>query len=394
MMKIRILYDEGGFYEPHGGVSRYFTEIMKRLGKYGCEGRLPLACTTNAYLAEPPFSLPRPRQTVQDFARLYCGGRSFSGISHVYKTFARMFPRIFPSGELANIRAVDAALRDGDFDIYHPTAPHLLRGAYEKWLGKRPMVVTVHDLIPEIISKDSRIRRNRKRALHRANAIIAVSENTKKDILRLYDVPAEKIHVVYHGYIGAATVGVDCDMPSNEVVPTAPYLMFVGKRGGYKNFRWFLHAVAPLLRDGLGLVCTGMPFTDDERALLASERVADRVWQRFCSDEEMGVLLRNALAFVYPSLYEGFGIPILDAFANQCPVVLSRASCFPEVAGDAALYFDLGDDDGLRNQIVSLMGDAKLRQSLIEKGCARTSLFSWDACAAQTAAVYKSVLCK
>lgn len=391
-MPIRILYDEGGFYEPHGGVSRYFAEIMKRLGDYGCSWRLPLVNTENVNLLSAPFSLPRPRQTIRDFVRVFCGGHCPPGVSHVYRTLARLFPGKFPSGEFANIQAVDRALKEGSFDIYHPTAPHLIRGSYKKYLGNRPMVVTVHDLIPEMIGKSLRVRKNRKQVLERADAVIAVSENTKKDILRLYDISEEKIHVIYHGYLSHIGEEDVRNLPIRDLVPESPYIVFVGKRGGYKNFNWFLQSIVPLLRKGLGLICTGLPFSHDEQLMLERARVSDRVWQKFYSDDEMEFVLGQALAFVYPSAYEGFGIPILDAFANRCPVILSRASCFPEVAGDAALYFDLGDTIGLQDQILKLLKNRSLRQDLIEKGMRRKSLFSWEKCVVQTVAVYHKVL--
>ena len=108
----------------------------------------------------------------------------------------------------------------------------------------------------------------------------------------------------------------------------------------------------------------------------------------------MSKLFRNALTFVYPSLYEGFGIPILDAFSAGCPVILSNCSCFPEVGGDAALYFDEGDSETLRNHVKALMKDESLRKTLIEKGKARANLFTWEKCAERTAEVYWKVFVK
>ena len=391
-MPIRILYDEGGFYESHGGVTRYFTELMKRLGDYGCAWKLAMVSTGNSYLQAPPFNLPPHLQTVNDFIQKFCGGHYFPGVGHLYRFLSRFFPHAFPSGEVANMRAVDGALTEGNFDVYHPTAPHLVRGAYKRWLGTKPMVVTVHDLIPEVISNDSSVRRNRKSVLNRADAIVAVSENTKKDILRLYNVPEEKIHVIYHGYLAPELKEERQEVEGLDL--SKPYLVFIGKRDGYKNFTWFLRAVAPLLRKGLHLVCTGTPFPQDEKSLLVQEGVSDQVVQRFFTDGEMTTLLRQAVAFVYPSLYEGFGIPILDAFAARCPVILSKASCFPEVGGDAALYFEVGDEIGLRTQISRLLEDSALRESLIEKGFQRKSLFSWDKCAQQTVQVYQEVVGK
>ena len=387
---IRILYGEGGFYESHGGVTRYFTELMKRLGNYGCTWKLAMVSTGNTYLQAPPFNLPTHRQTVDDFIQTFCGGYYFPGVGHFYRFLSRLFPKTFPNGVLANIRCTNDFIQAGDFDLYHATASDVIRQSYLKRVGTRPMVVTVHDLIPEVIENSSCVRENRKFVLHRADAIIAVSENTKKDILRLYNIPEEKIYVIYHGYLAPDLKEKRQEIEGLDL--SKPYLVFIGKRGGYKNFTWFLRAVAPLLRKGLHLVCTGTPFSQDEQRLLTEEGVSDQVVQRFFTDSEMPTLLRQAVAFVYPSLYEGFGIPILDAFAARCPVILSNASCFPEVGGDAALYFDLGDEVGLRTQISRLLEDSDLRQDLIEKGFQRKSLFSWDKCAQQTTDVYKSVL--
>ena len=105
----------------------------------------------------------------------------------------------------------------------------------------------------------------------------------------------------------------------------------------------------------------------------------------------MSALYRDAVCFVYPSIYEGFGLPILEAFAAGCPVVLARASCFPEVAGDAALYFDPGDGEGLRSCVRSLRDDDRLRRGMVDKGWMRAEKFSWDKCAEQTAGIYRMV---
>ncbi len=383
--KIRILYDDGGFFLPYGGVARYFTETIKRLPD-DIAWQFGMACTRNIYLQKPPYNVPPPKQTVHDFIRDTLKGHSFRGVSYIYQMLARVMPNKFPSGELANKRALKKAFKTCDFDILHVTAPHPKFDTWRSVVGKRPIVVTVYDLIPEIINHSKRVAACRNKLLNDAAHIISISEKTKMDVIRLYGVPEEKISVIHLGYLkqdGYASV----DPPISS-----PYILFVGRREEYKNFQFFVEAIAPLLKTtDLTLFCTGGSFTVDEKAFFERLGVAEKVQQRFIEDEQMPSLFRNALTFVFPSIYEGFGIPILDAFSAGCPVILSNCSCFPEVGGDAALYFDESDDETLRTHIANLMKDKTLRETLIEKGLKRAEFFTWAKCADMTAEVYRKV---
>lgn len=386
-MSIQILYDAGGFRETHGGVSRYFTEMMKRLPDE-FEWKLGMVSTSNAYLLEPPFNLPPHKQTVQDFIRDTLHGHSFRGVSYVYKALACIMPNRFPSGELANQRAMRTVLDDRDFDILHVTHPHPVKNTWRSVVGQKPIVATIHDLIPEILQGNLRVAACRRQLLNDATRVIAVSENTKRDIMRIYGTNESKISVIYHGNIQESSVITERlkDIPW-------PYILYVGKRDGYKNFTFFIEAIAPLLRQSeLGLFCTGTGFNEQERAMLDRLEIGDKVMQRFVADSVMPSLFANAVVFVYPSLYEGFGIPILDAFSVGCPVILSDCSCFPEVAGDAALYFSPTDGIALRNNIVNVMNDGTLRNVLVEKGLRRSRMFSWWKCAKETATFYRDIL--
>lgn len=383
---INVLYDDGGFLMQHGGVSRYFAEMISRLPA-DIDWKLAMESTSNVYLLRPPFNLPPHKQTVKDFITETLGGHSFYGVSHVYKALARLLPRQFPSGELANERVFMSELKKGDFDVLHLTGPHPVYNNWKSVVGKKSIVITVHDLIPEIICGNKRVRECRKQLLKDATHIIAVSENTKNDIMRLYGITEEKISVVYHGYLPVDAAKIE-PFKSDE-----PYLLYVGKRDGYKRFDFFVNAVAPLLRtEGLRLFCTGTPFTTKEENVLGRLGISDRVFQRFVTDDEMMSLFAGAMAFVYPSDYEGFGIPILDAFAAGCPIILSRSSCFPEVAGDAALYFNVGDHEALRKNILLLRDDLSVRGEMISRGRSRLKGFSWEKCASHTANVYKKVI--
>ena len=383
--KIKILYDDGGFFLPYGGVARYFTETIKRLPD-DMAWQFGMVNTGNIYLQKPPYNLPPPKQDVHDFIRNTLKGHSFRGVSHVYRMLARLMPKRFPSGELANNRALKQAFKKCDFDIFHLTDAHPRTGTWEPMVGKRPVVATVFDLIPEIFHIKRETYRFRRKLIRDATHFIAISETTKRDMMRIYGVPEEKISVIHLGYLKQQeNVPIDPPMP-------LPYILFVGRREGYKNFKFFVEAIASLLKTtDLKLFCTGAPFDVAEMALFKRLGIADKVQQRFIEDEQMPSLFRNALAFVYPSLYEGFGIPILDAFSAGCPVILSNCSCFPEVGGDAALYFNEGDAETLRTHILNLMKDKTLRETLIEKGLKRAELFTWEKCAERTADVYRKV---
>ena len=171
------------------------------------------------------------------------------------------------------------------------------------------------------------------------------------------------------------------------------YILFTGQRGGYKNFDRFIEAVAPLLsRYDLQLICTGQPFNNEEVELLRLYEIEDRVIIKFVSESELQDLYAKALIFVFPSLYEGFGIPILEAFASGCPAILSNASCLPEIAEDAAVYFDPYSVEDMRQTIERVLLDRSLQSSLIKKGYERIKYFSWEKTAKQTYELYCKVL--
>ena len=281
---------------------------------------------------------------------------------------------------------------DTDYDVLLHVGPHSYREVPDV-LGRRSVVV-VHDLIPEILWKDGGVRAERARALAAADAVIAVSAWTKRDVVREYGITDGKVHIVHHG-VSSARAAMEY---VNEALPFRPgYLLYVGKRNEYKRFRWFLRAVAPLmwLRPGLRLLCTGAPFCRREWAWIIALGLLGRVKSRCVATEGMSATYANAAALVYPSVYEGFGLPILEAMASGCPVVCSRSTCLPEVASDAAAYFEVDDAGSLRNVIRKILakdGDGMaMHDELVRKGLERAKCFSWEKCAQETAAVLQSV---
>ena len=171
------------------------------------------------------------------------------------------------------------------------------------------------------------------------------------------------------------------------------YILYVGERKGYKNFMPWLDAIRPLLSadSKLKVVCTGSPFTQAELSQFTEWGIAGRILHISANDAQMASLYRHALCFVYPSLYEGFGIPILEAFTNGCPVCLSDASCFPEVASDAALYFNPNDANSMYSTMKELLESSSLRCELSAKGTLRVKEFSIERMVEQTCNVYRKL---
>jgi glycosyltransferase involved in cell wall biosynthesis len=275
-------------------------------------------------------------------------------------------------------------IKKGNYDVLHPTYydPYVLR---EK---TKPLVITVHDMIHELFPgyfpHDTITVKNKKNMLLNAHRIIAISENTKSDILKLYPkIDHEKIAVIYHGI--AYDILDDTEKKEN-------YVLYTGQRTGYKNFDAFIHGIAPLLRQyDLQLICTGNTFTKKELQLLKALQITDKVISRFVTDDRLPDIYAKARAFIFPSLYEGFGIPVLEAFAAGCPAVLSNASCFPEIAGDAAVYFNPYSIDDMRSVIEKVLLSPSLQMELIKRGKEQVKKYSWKRCAEKTAKIYREL---
>jgi len=153
-------------------------------------------------------------------------------------------------------------------------------------------------------------------------------------------------------------------------------------------------SAAPVLAAdrSLSIVCVGGgAFSSDEVALIERAGLAGQVSQHSVAEDQLAACYANAAAFVFPSRYEGFGIPILEAFGCGCPALVADASCFPEIAGDAALYFHPDDRDSLRGALEKVLGDPALAASLRAKGRARAAQFTWKSTADQTYAAYRDV---
>jgi glycosyltransferase involved in cell wall biosynthesis len=357
---MKVLYDYPSS-QIHGGISRYACEIIKELCTE-IDTDLSIIVTDNLYIKELPF--PHIKHLLTK--------NNFKGKSRIQN--------------FLNLAYTNYKVARNNYDILHVTDPD------SKFLVKikKPLVVTIHDMVneksPEAHVSHARQIARKKDLIYSAAQIIAISENTKKDILQLYPVNPDKITVIYHG-----SPSVPKEIAENKF---GKYILFVGRRKRYKNFPFFVESVAPLLLEDkqLKLVCAGPSFTSEEGEFLKTLGVDQQVVAMRVSDNLLYALYRNALAFVFPSLHEGFGIPILEAFASNCPVVLSNTTCFPEIAGDAALYFDPKDKQSIYNSVKKIITDKQLASELRKLGAERVSKYTWSKAAQQTLEVYKSIM--
>lgn len=384
---MKILYDHQAFtMQYYGGVSKCFCELISNLPT-DVVSTIGIEESNNIHLQTSGLC-PNLNPVTMDF-NCFVKQHRFRGRGRLYLWANRMIPFLKTTEHINKKRSIQL-LKEGDFDVFHPT---FFDDYFLKYLNGKPFVLTIHDMMPELFPEyfgknDMQILAKRK-LVNKASAIIAVSEQTKKDVIDILNVPEEKIHVIYHGGPDIETVNITSPY-------TFPYFLYIGQRGQYKNFEQLLKdfSAFKVMKNEYKLICTGPQFSESEKELLLRYKLMGCVQHENATDEYLKILYANAEAFIYPSLYEGFGIPILEAYAYGCPVILNNKSCFPEIAGDAAIYFDSnGCDSNLAEILMSFyaMSDSE-RQTLIQKGYQRLALFSWQKSAYKLSKLYKSIL--
>ena len=244
---------------------------------------------------------------------------------------------------------------------------------------KGPVVINAYDMIHELFGSNQKIIAFKKHALLKSDVIISSSEHTKKDICRLYPtITPQKIVVAYPG-VNEIFFKIKTTFQNNS----RPYMLYVGPRSyKYKNFNLLLDTFIHrqyFLNFDLVLVGGEKDLTDAQKNKIQNTKNGVAwIRQEFCDDERLAKLYSNATVFIYPSLYEGFGIPPLEAMASGCPVVASSASAVPESVGDSGLLFDPNNADDLAQKIEMILADKVFVTKLIEKGRARAKQFTWN----------------
>ncbi len=276
--------------------------------------------------------------------------------------------------------------------VPHYTAPLM-------WSKK--LIVTIHDLIHLEFSKDLNPVAVRyaqfflASAAKRSDAIITVSEHTKKDLIEKLNVKAEKITVIYHG-VDPIFLKPESNSESAE---KHPYFLCVGLIKSHKNLgvalKAFIQVKKRLSMPDLRLRIVGRPdrkqkIVNEWLKLAATDSGIE--FMNFVPDEELRKLYANSAALIFPSRYEGFGFPLLEAMASRTPVIASHSTSIPEVLGNAGLYFDPDSQSELERLMEQILTKNNLRQELIKKGLSRLKLFSWQESAKKHVEIYGKVI--
>ena len=367
---MNILYDGQVFsFQDYGGISRYYFEIIRHL--------LPLKDVAPNLLVRYSNNIFLKNLPIQDIRPLF-PSRRIKGKFELLKFLNRRFVQ-------------KNFLRYGTPDIFHPTYydPYFLR-----FIGDIPFVVTVYDMVHELYPDQFHpidySAKNKRIVTSRANRIIAISENTKKDLVRLFHLSPEKIDVIPL----AAGLSPDFQQKPSLQFPEN-YFLYVGKRNTYKNFNVLLNAMRGMKEtiSTCYLICAGGgALSASERQQIQTLGLDGSIMQMEVSDSQLAYLYSHAKALVYPSQYEGFGIPILEAFVCGCPAIASNSSSLPEVGGSAALYFHPSDVSTLTAILSEVWTKQGLADDLRARGRERARLFSWEQTARKTLDTYDKII--
>ena len=373
---MQVFFDDQIFQkQQHGGISRYFCNLAQGLAQRG-DMRVILfgGWHTNSLIQElvscnrlKLIQKPRPPSLK---------------INRFAKTLSRWWRRL----------AFLQAIQQDSETIYHPTYfqidPFLRRHA-------KATVLTLYDMIAELFPQPNQVkhRQDKKTALLQADAIIAISHSTQKDLQNFYPSVTERTSVVY------LTSNLGCLKPSklpDFFLLEGSYFLILGGRRRYKNGLLALQAFGLLAQKFPNIHCVLSSqegsLRAEEKAVLAKAGVSERVHVLFADDVLLLRLFKGAIALVYPSRYEGFGLPVLEAMQQGCPVITTRLSSLPEVAGEAAIYVNPDSAQDIATAMARLLAEPQTVKSYVSKGYAQAKKFSLTNMAAGTLAVYERAL--
>lgn len=300
-----------------------------------------------------------------------------------------------PNERLINPSQVSLLQRYRDYALPTSNENHVFHSSYyrlPKNIKSTFIVTTVHDFVYEKYAKG--IKKlihhwQKRRAILKSDVVVCISENTKEDLLEFIPEAKNKdIRVVYNG-VSDNYFPVELQKKDDVM---APYLLYVGARNTYKNFDKFVKSSSQISEFKLVIVGGGK-LTEEESKLLVESGFCDFKHYDFVNDEKLNDLYNNAFALVYCSLYEGFGIPVIEAMKAGCPVIAMNASSIPEVSGNAAILLEKLDKEAISGAIEKLKIPS-FRNNLIKKGFENSARFSWEKNTREILSIYEELIKK
>lgn len=388
---MRIAYDHQIFsLQKTGGIARYFCRLAEQLNAVGQDAGVKKSVEVGVFA---PFYR---NQYLSQLSSKVVHGTQVK--DYLPKTAGIM---VGVNGLIGRHK-----LRQWHPDLVHETYFSKTRSAPQK----TPVVLTVFDMIGELgggidgqsLSNQalaSMRQSDKYAAVARADHVICISEHTRKDLITLFDTPENKVSVVYLGCDGLPPGQIPEVELLTEVEPLKeqrPFLLYVGLRGGYKNFRALLQAIAlsAKLKSSFDLIAFGggtLTMMEQEQ-IKALGFKPNQIKQFGGDDHALATLYLKASALVYPSTYEGFGLPPIEAMSLKCPVVCSHTSSIPEVVGEAGEYFDPRQPESMALAIENVVFSRERTEALVTKGLERAKYFTWDRCAEKHLSVYQSLI--
>ncbi len=346
--------------QAHGGVSRYITEIHRGLVAREIDSRIFAGLHCNSYLRG------LPRTVGIDVEKL----RPLQARQALTKVTDRALERLW-------------CARMDDGTIWH-------KSMFDHHIPARPaLAVTVYDMIherfPEQFGPRDVTPTSKRPWCEAADIVFTISNKTREDLLDRFALPAEKVVVT--------PLGVTVVPPNAGALPftEGPWMLYVGERHKpYKNWIGALDAVAALGPDAR-LACFGPPPTPEDHEAVAARGLIDRIRFVGGDDGDLARVYGAASVLVYPSRFEGFGLPPLEAMAHGCPVVASRAGAIPEVVGDAAILVDPDDIDALAGALAHVLADGESVAAMTERARTHVATFTWERTVAATLDGYRMV---
>ena len=373
-----VVYDLQAYgFSPHGGIARIFDELFTVIDRPGSPW--------TAYLFHE-YHLQR-YPTRGERVRFHPDGLTMHPLLRRFPSVRRVTAPLLR----ARRKALNIRLFHPTFYPNHQTFAHL------------PAVVNVYDLVHETIDHADNMPDHRgyleikRRWIERANQLICISESTRRELLEHYHVPEDRVHVIHLGY-GARFRPMETTESHPPVIrgmpnDHKPFFLYVGSRQRYKNFHRLIAAYGAWHHNHeVNLVVVGNPCQHEDRVLMDLAGQPSGVYFTGpVSDEELVNLYNRAAGFIYPSLKEGFGIPLLEAMACRCPMLVSDIPVFREVAGDQALYMNPVDQESMIDGMDRLLAFEKITWPE-QTRTAQLAKYSWERCSQETLAVYQKAL--